>query len=237
MSIYAIADLHLSFGEGVEKPMDIYGDRWYDHWKRLERAWKNEIKDNDTVIVPGDISWGLKLNEAKNDLDWVDNLPGHKVLFKGNHDLWWSGIKKLNSMYDTMTFMQNDCFFSEDVYICGTRGWITPDNDDFKTSDEKIYRREMLRLEASLKAALDMREATGKEGEILGVMHYPPVSKMASFSGFQQIFEDFGVKRVIYGHVHGEDGFRNTIMGIHHGIHYELVSLDYLNCRPLLIKP
>ena len=110
MSIYAIADLHLSFAPGINKPMDIYGNRWYDHWRRLEQNWRTMIRSEDTVIVPGDISWGLKLEEAKYDLDWVDDLPGHKVLFKGNHDLWWSGITKLNKMYDSMTFVQNDFY-------------------------------------------------------------------------------------------------------------------------------
>lgn len=237
MSIYAISDLHLSFGQGVEKPMDVYGDRWYDHWRRLERNWKKGVGHTDTVIVPGDISWGLKLDEAKPDLDWVDKLPGHKVFFKGNHDLWWTGIKKLNNMYDSITFLQNDFYFAEGMYICGSRGWITPDNDDYGEQDEKVYRRELLRLEASLKAAKQSIRQEGKTGEILGVMHYPPVSKPASFSGFQQLFEDYGVKNVIYGHIHGEEGFRNTIMGKYHGIDYRLVSLDYLNCKPALIKP
>ncbi len=234
MSIYAIADLHLSFAPGISKPMDIYGSRWYDHWQRLELNWRSEIKNEDTVIIPGDISWGLKFEEAKYDLDWVAELPGHKVLFKGNHDLWWSGITKLNKLYDSMTFVQNGHYYAEGMYICGTRGWITPDNDDFEESDMKIYRREAMRLENSLKSA----EAVMQPDEtILGVLHYPPVSKTSSFSSFQQIFEDHGVKHVIYGHVHGEEGFRNTIMGNHHGTDYQLVSLDYLNCRPLLIKP
>ena len=234
MSIYAIADLHLSFAPGINKPMDIYGNRWYDHWRRLEQNWRTMIRSEDTVIVPGDISWGLKLEEAKYDLDWVDDLPGHKVLFKGNHDLWWSGITKLNKMYDSMTFVQNDFYYAEGIYMCGTRGWITPDNDDFTEADMKIYKRELLRLENSLKRA---QAAMGGNGEILGVLHYPPVSKTSSFSAFQQVFEDFGVRNVIYGHIHGEDGFMNTIMGNHHGIDYRLVSLDYLNCRPLLLKP
>lgn len=234
MSIYAIADLHLSFAPGISKPMDIYGSRWYDHWQRLEQNWHSVIGSEDTVIIPGDISWGLKLEEAKYDLDWVDRLPGHKVLFKGNHDLWWSGITKLNKMYENMTFIQNGYHFAEGLYICGTRGWITPDNDDFEEADSKIYKREILRLESSLKSA---EAAMDDGGEILGVLHYPPVSKTSHFSAFQQVFEDHGVKKVIYGHVHGEEGFRNAIKGNHHGIDYDLVSLDYLNCRPILLKP
>lgn len=259
MSIFAIADLHLSMAPDIDKPMDIYGPRWYNHAGRLMENWREMVSDDDTVIVAGDISWGLKLQEAKYDLDWIESLPGRKVMYKGNHDLWWTGITKLNKMYDNITFVQNDCFAAEDFVVCGTMGWLTPDNDDFTESDEKIYRRELLRMEASLKAGVkyihELRgKGTGKEEDIksdentisvqdfenypemIVVMHFPPVSKAASFSGFQQLFEDYGIKRVFYGHIHGEDGFRNTIMGEHHGVDYQLISLDYLNCRPLLLE-
>ncbi len=237
MSIYAIADLHLSFDPEVDKPMDIYGPRWYDHAERLRKNWCGMISESDTVILPGDISWGLRLESAKYDLDWVAALPGRKIITKGNHDLWWSGITKLNKMYESVTFLQNDCCAAEGLYICGTRGWLTPDNDDFGEGDEKIYKREMLRLRASLDKAVKMAADAGEDPDILGVLHYPPVSKQNAFSGFQQIFEDYGVKRVIYGHVHGEDGFRNAVEGVHHGVEYSLVSLDRLNCMPLCIKP
>ena len=141
MSIYAVADLHLSLAPGIEKPMDIYGPRWFNHVERLRKSWCAQITDQDTVIIAGDISWGLKLNEAKYDLDWVDSLPGHKVIFKGNHDLWWSGISRLNRMYESITFVQNDFYPAESVVICGTRGWLTPDNEDFTSEDEKICER------------------------------------------------------------------------------------------------
>ena len=237
MSIYAISDLHLSFAPGVEKPMDIYGPRWHDHWQRLEQNWKQMIGDEDTVLMPGDISWGLKLNEAKYDLDWVDSLPGHKVFLKGNHDLWWAGITKLNRMYDSITFLQNDFYIAEGIYFCGSRGWLTPDHDDYGQDDEKIYNRELMRLESSIQKAEADRKKTGSDAEIVVLMHYPPVSKPSqSFSGFQQIFEDHGIKHVFYGHVHGEEGFHSSIIGNYYGVEYHLVSLDYLNCKPLLIK-
>lgn len=229
MSIYAIADLHLSMAPGIEKPMDIYGPRWYGHVERIEKNWRASVKSEDTVIVGGDISWGLKLEEAKYDLDWVDALPGHKVFLKGNHDLWWSGIKKLNQMYESITFLQNDFYAAEGIAVCGSRGWLTPDNDDFAAEDEKIYKRELLRLESSLVAA----KKTTPDLERVGVLHYPPVSKAMAFSGFQQLFEDYGVKRVFFGHIHGEDGFKGAIQGVHHGIHYQLISADYLNCCPV----
>lgn len=233
MSVYAIADLHLSFCPWVDKPMDIYGAGWYDHAARLKENWCSTINEKDTVVIPGDISWGLKLPEAKYDLDWIDALPGHKVLIKGNHDLWWNGITKLNKMYEGITFLQNDCYYTEGLCICGSRGWLTPDNDDFGDDDEKIYRRELMRLKSSLDKAKSAAEDGG--AEIIVAMHYPPVSKLNSFSGFQQLFEDYGIKRVIYGHIHGDDGVRKAISGVHHGVDYRLVSLDRLHCRPLCI--
>ena len=208
MIMYAIADLHLSLSPNVDKPMDIYGGRWHEHTERLRINWCSMIKENDTVIIPG-------------------------------------GIKRLNNMYDNMTFVQNDCFAAEGVYICGSRGWLTPDNDDYGEGDEKIYRRELMRLETSLKKAkesmLKQKEAKNSDGldyeaEIIGVLHYPPVSRTNSFSAFQQLFEDYGVKRVIYGHIHGDEGFRCAIKGNYYGVDYSLVSLDYLNCKPLLIR-
>lgn len=247
MSIYVISDLHLSTYPGADKPMDIFGPRWFQHAARLEQAWRATIAETDTVVIPGDISWGLKLEEARYDLDWVARLPGRKVLLKGNHDLWWTGITRLNKMYENMHFLQNDFILAEGVYLCGSRGWLTPDSDDFTAEDEKIYRRELLRLESSLKSAAADRERAAKDAAaetaaqiaarpILGFLHYPPVSDAGRFSTFQQMFEDYGVKDVYYGHIHGEDGFRTSIQGLHHGIRYHLVSLDYLNCQPLQIR-
>ncbi|MDO4833774.1 MAG: metallophosphoesterase [Bacillota bacterium] len=229
MSIFAIGDLHLSMAPDNEKPMDVFGDRWFNHAERIGKNWQARVTDRDTVVVAGDVSWGLKLEEAAYDLDWIDRLPGCKVILKGNHDLWWSGITRLNSMYDSITFLQNGSFEAEGVYICGSRGWITPDDGDFRTSDEKIYRRELLRLEASLASA-------PKEAEKIGFLHFPPAAGPGFFSGFMQKFEAFAVKEVYYGHIHGMEGFRNAIQGSFHGINYRLISADYLNCEPLKIR-
>lgn len=233
MSLYAIGDLHLATSPDVDKPMDGFGSRWIGHTERLRQNWIDTIRPEDTVIVPGDISWGLKYDEALPDLQMIEALPGSKIFLKGNHDLWWTGIRKLNSAFETITFLQNDCVFCEGVYVCGSRGWITPDNEDFTEADDKVYRRELLRLEMSLDAAAAMQKV--QPAPILGVMHFPPVSKISAFSGFQQLFMDRGVKKVIYGHVHGDEGFRKAIQGEHHGTEYRLVSLDYLNCVPYRI--
>ena len=227
MSLFAIADLHLSRAPGLSKPMDIFGDRWIGHEERIKNNWQKTVQEDDTVVVAGDISWGLKLQDAAYYLEWIDKLPGKKILLKGNHDLWWAGIQKLNRMYDSITFLQNTSIAVEGVSICGSRGWITPDDDDYTEQDDKIYKRELLRLEASLKEATQDR--------IIGFLHYPPVSNPKRFSGFQQLFEDYGVKEVYYGHIHGEEGFRKTIQGNYYGIDYRLISADYLNCKLLKI--
>ncbi len=244
MSIFAIADLHLSFAPGSDKPMDIFGSRWKNHPARIKENWCGTVTENDTVVIAGDISWGLKLEEAVYDLDWIDALPGHKILLKGNHDLWWSGINRLNSMYKSITFLQNDACrvaVSDDreIWICGSRGWITPDDDDFTEADDKIYKREALRLRASLEYAKNAAKASAVSGvnaEMVGFLHFPPVAKPGRFSEFMQAFEDFAVKEVYYGHIHGEDGFKNAVQGTYYGTEYNLISADYLNCRLLKIR-
>ena len=240
MSIFAIADLHLSFAPDTDKPMDVFGPRWHDHPERIKESWCSNVTEEDTVIVAGDISWGMKLADAAYDLDWVDDLPGHKVMLKGNHDLWWSGINRLNSMYESITFLQNDAYCVQqeerDIWICGSRGWITPDDDDYTEADEKIYKREILRLRASLQFAADAAKASGKDGEMIGFLHFPPVAKAGRYSGFMQAFEDFGVNEVYYGHIHGEDGFRSAVQGEYYGTEYRLISADYLNCGLLKIR-
>ena len=242
MSIYTIADLHLSFAPGSDKPMDVFGARWHDHPSRIRENWCSNVTEEDTVVVAGDISWGMKLADAVYDLDWVDALPGHKVMLKGNHDLWWSGINRLNGMYESITFLQNDAYRvsrvdGRDVWICGSRGWITPDDDDYTDDDEKIYKREILRLRASLEFAENAAKASGDAvPEIIGFLHFPPVAKPGKFSGFMQAFEDHGVKEVYYGHIHGEEGFRTAVQGDYYGTRYQLISADYLNCSLLKIR-
>ena len=230
MSIYAIADLHLSFDETVDKPMDIYGGVWVEHAENLKKNWEETISGEDTVLIPGDISWALKFSQAVVDLDWLHALPGKKILLKGNHDLWWGSIGKLNKLYDDVMFIQNNFYEAEGYAICGSRGWVCPGDDDFTEHDSKIYLRELLRLEASLQAA----KASGAQ-KILGIMHFPPTNDKQQRSGFTMLFEKYGAEQVRYGHLHGEEGFRNGISGVLNSIEYKLVSLDYLKCMPLKI--
>lgn len=231
MSIYAIGDLHLSMDPKIDKPMDIYGGIWVDHARKVKENCEKKITDNDTLIIAGDISWALKLPDAMADLEWISKLPGKKVCFKGNHDLWWSGIKKLNTLFDDITFMQNDVYMVEEIAICGTRGWICPGTDGFDASDEKIYKRELLRLEASLKAAI-----AADAQEIIGVMHYSPTNDKKQLSGFTDLFEKYGVKEVVFGHLHGHDAERNKEPFSLNGVTYRLVSLDGIDADPVKLR-
>lgn len=231
MRIFAIADLHLSMGDNIDKPMDIFGEGWENHATRLKRNWEAEIDPEDVVVIPGDLSWGLKLEEALPDLEWIHNLPGTKVIFKGNHDLWWSGINKLNSLYEDMHFIQNQAFFiNDEIAVCGTRGWNIPEDEDSIEHDRKIYKRELKRLENSL------MEACSKEAkEILAVMHYPPAYINKRTTDFTKMLHKYNVKNCIYGHLHGASNFGKALMGKHDDINYKLVSLDYLCANPELI--
>jgi len=227
MSIYALGDLHLSLGEGIDKPMDIYGEPWVRHVERLRHNWLAQINEKDTVILAGDISWALKFNEAKADLDWLHQLPAKKIIVKGNHDLWWTGIQKMNALYEDMIFLQNFSVAVEnDVAICGSRGWICPGTDGFTEADNKIYQRELLRLSRSI----DDAKAKGIR-KLIGVLHFPPTNDKIQPSGFTDIFAKAGVKTVVYGHLHGSETYHKGLQGNFNGVDYKLVSLDYLNCN------
>lgn len=229
MNIYAIADLHLSLN--ADKPMDIYGGQWINHMEKVKEKWNALINEDDVVIIAGDISWALKRENAYLDLDWISNLPGKKVLIKGNHDLWWTSVTKLNLLYEDMFFLQNTCYSAGNYAICGTRGWICPGDADFTEKDEKIYNRELGRLRLSLDAA-----AKSDSTHIIGAIHFPPVNEKMEDSGFTALFEEYGVETVIYGHLHGADAHQKGIQGVHNGVNYRLVACDYLSCCPLRIK-
>ena len=238
MKIFAIGDLHLSFGDMVEKPMDIFGGQWVGHTEKLYKEWNRLICPEDTVIICGDISWGLKLEEAMADLDWIHALPGRKLLFKGNHDLWWKAIGRLNTIYEdgNMKFVQNSCNIIEAdgqngrVAVCGTSGWICPGTDGCSEHARKIYAREAARLKMSLEDAKKAGADT-----IIGVLHFPPTNDKQQKSAFTDLLTQYGVKTCVYGHLHGKDAFKNGMQGVYNGVEYKLVSLDYLEGRPVEI--
>lgn len=228
MSIYAIGDLHLSFDERIEKPMDVFGPSWNNHHERVKAHWQKLIGEEDTVIICGDVSWGLKLDEAKADLDWISRLPGKKVITKGNHDLWWTSISKLNRLHEGMYFLQNHAYVvDENTVICGTRGWICPGTEGFDEHDQKIYDRELLRL----KMSLDEGRSSGRKNIIVS-LHYPPTNDKMQQSGFTELLTEYGVKTCVYGHLHGKEAFKKGIKGIFNSVEYKLVSLDYLEGCP-----
>lgn len=231
MGLFAIADLHLSFDERINKPMNVFGDNWIDHWKKVEEYWQKMITDDDLVIIAGDISWGMKLDEAMADLEFIDKLNGKKLIFKGNHDLWWSGMTKLNSLFDSITFVHNTYYGTGDIAICGTRGWTCPGSEEFTEADEKIYNREAMRLRTSL-------ELAKQDGytKIIGVLHYPPTNELKQSSKFTRLFEEYNVKTVVYGHLHGESAKKNKKDLLQNGISYKLISLDAIKCKPIELK-
>lgn len=227
MALYAISDLHLGFD--LDKPMDIFGDKWVNHEEKIKSNWEKIVNDEDTVLIAGDISWALKETDSKSHLIWIDELPGKKIISKGNHDYWWGSITKLNSMFKTTKFIQNNYYSYKDYAICGTRGWICPGSDKFTDKDDKIYKREIIRLRLSL-------ESAKKDGfnKIIVMIHYPPTNEKFQESEFIKIFTEYNVSKVIYGHLHG-NALGKVMNGIIEGIDYVMTSSDYLNFIPKLI--
>lgn len=233
MKIFAIADLHLSFNENINKPMWVFGDDWENHTERLKEACEEMMSDEDIVLIPGDISWALRLEDAIPDFEWIHKLPGTKILSKGNHDLWWSRINYMNSLYEGMVFLQNESYHvvSENIAICATRGWPYPGSDDYTDHDEKIYKRELLRL----KMGLDSAVKKAPDAKIIVALHFPPAGQNGSETGFTKMLEEYGVWKCVYGHLHGQKVFSKGIKGNYRGVEYSLVSLDYLGAIPKLI--
>lgn len=228
MALYAIGDLHLSFS--TDKPMDIFGENWVDYEAKVRDNWLNKIKEDDWIIIPGDISWALRLEEAEADLKWIGELPGHKILMKGNHDYWWTSVGKMSTRFPDLHFLHNNFFAIDDVAVCGTRGWICPGEGVFSDEDRKVYNRELIRLELSLSAAY-------KAGyrRFIVAMHYPPTNDRKEKSGFVEIIEKYGVETVLYGHLHTKASFDSGLKGEVEGVRYMLTSSDYLDFDPVMV--
>lgn len=227
LALYAISDLHL--GLSSDKPMDVFGQQWYKHDEKIKENWISMVNNEDTVLVAGDISWSMRIKEGIEDIEWIHNLPGRKILIKGNHDYWWSSITKLNNLYSNMNFIQNNCFAYEDYAICGTRGWNCPQGERFTAHDKKIYEREQIRLRLSLDEAV-------KKGykKFIVMLHYPPTNDEFEESCFTQIIKEYEVSKVIYGHIHGPV-FSKVLEGTINGTQYILTSCDYIDFKPVKI--
>ena len=220
MSIYAISDLHLS-GEPAKKPMDIFGEHWTNHKEKVKENWLATVKEEDTVIICGDISWAMQLKEVEEDLLWITELPGKKILMRGNHDYWWTSLKKMQDTFGKhFEFLQNNCIMIGDTAICGTRGWLLPSSENFTEDDNKIYQREGIRLEMSLQAA----KANSAE-RIIVAFHYPPLFAPTEQTLFTDLLEKYQVKDCVYGHIHGENHLA-VFEEERNGVQYKLVSCD-----------
>lgn len=226
MRLFAIGDLHLPGGE--EKPMDIFGAHWENHFDRICADWCARVNEEDVVLIPGDISWAMQLRAALPDLAAIGALPGRKLMIKGNHDYWWSAIGQVRANLPVgMQALQHDAVETEQAVICGTRGWLLPTGDaGFSEEDRKIANRELMRLEMSLKAAVALKA----DKPLVVMTHFPPLLDMMRDTEVTALLERYPVHTVAYGHLHGA-GIRAGFNGKHHGIHYCLTSCDALDFR------
>lgn len=227
--IYAIADLHLSHTV-PDKSMDVFGALWADHTKRLEKAWRDLVKEEDLVLVPGDISWAMNLSDAAADLAFLDSLPGQKLLLRGNHDYWWSSVTRIRAMYPgRIHALQNDVFRFHDVEIAGTRGWTLPGSPVFKEEeDRKLYDREKNRLQLSL-------GRLSKDADHIVMFHYPPFSEKGVPGEPVSMLIPYNVKVCVYGHLHGTKAHESAFQGDCEGIRFSCVAADLLQFEPKLI--
>lgn len=227
MAIYAIADLHLSFLE--DKPMNIFGDNWENHAEKIKNNWTEKVKPEDTVVLAGDFSWAMYLNDTKLDFKYLNDLPGTKILLKGNHDYWWGTLSKMNEFLkenniENIKFLYNNSYLVENKIIVGSRGWNTLDVDD----NSKMIKRENARLELSINDGLSKY---GADKEIIAFMHYPPINKGELLNGiktqFVKTLEKYNVDSCYYGHLHGTS-HKDAVEGKIQEIKYKLISADYL---------
>ena len=240
MSIFTISDLHLSTLDSTNKSMEIFGKRWTGYIDKLKSNWLKLVTETDTVIIPGDVSWALTLNEAESDIRFLDSLPGKKIIGKGNHDFWWCTMKKHNEFFEkigvkTISFLYNNAYETEKFIIAGTRGWYhdeelvnTPNDTDF----DKLTNRETLRLKMSLEDAVRLKEAS-PEKEILVFMHFPPFWNGKDSEPIINLLTEYGIKRVYYGHIHGN--YTVSPEFVYKDIKMCIVSADYLNFTPKII--
>ena len=226
MAVFAIGDTHLSLG--ASKPMDIFPG-WDNYVERLSGAWRRVVGERDTVVLAGDVSWGISLEQAREDFAWLDALPGRKLLLKGNHDYWWTTVKKMSAFFEangfrSFDFLHNNCHIVDGTALCGTRSWLF---DAGEEHDEKMMNREKGRLIASLEAAGDVPKIV--------FLHYPPLCAGARAEEIIEILHRYGVRRCFYGHLHGA-AIRRAVQGNVDGIEYRLISADAVDFCPVKIS-
>lgn len=240
--LYVIADLHLSTAKTTNKAMDVFGRRWCGYTEKLKKNWQAVVTPEDSVVVPGDISWALTLDEAKSDLHFLDALPGHKYIGKGNHDFFWSTATKMEALFaaegiTSISLLYNNAYICEDFILCGTRGWYQdpscenmPEQVDF----EKLVAREAARLKISLDAGKRLQE-TNPEKEMLVFLHFPPIWGDLRCEPMISLLEEYGIRRCYFGHIHGNYAAPSSFLD--GNIRYSLIAADYLSFAPRPILP
>ena len=237
MSVYAISDLHLSTLLETDKSMEVFGKRWDNYMRRIENNWRRLVTNEDTVVIPGDVSWALSLDEALSDLKFIDSLPGKKIIGKGNHDFWWATMKKHREFFEkngiaSIDFLFNNAHETRDFIIAGTRGWYHDEDTQStqnKTDFLKLVRRECQRREVSLSAAEKLKEGSPQK-EILVFMHFPPFWNGKESENIMALLEKYRIKRVFYGHIHGNYTVEPKF--IYKDIEMNIISADYLEFIP-----
>ncbi|MDD4163698.1 MAG: metallophosphoesterase [Eubacteriales bacterium] len=230
-----MGDLHLSHGS--DKPMDVFGDKWSNHTERIRENWVATVSNDDTVVIPGDVSWGMKTDDAVQDFLFLDSLPGKKIISKGNHDYWWQSMKKLGEFLQkhsitTISFLYNNAYVCEDFIICGTRGWFV--ENSYSPQDEKIVNRESERLRLSLNEGVKLREENPHK-EIICFLHYPPAYGGVECKKITDILKEYKIDRCFYGHLHTSTYDRLTpAVG---STKLKLISADSLSFAPYKIRP
>ena len=231
MKIYSISDLHLSLT--CDKPMNIFGPVWEGHWERIVKNWQEKVTDDDIVLIAGDISWAMKLEDAEKDLKEIGKLKGKKIFIRGNHDYWWKSLSAVrNVLPENCYVLQNDSLKLDNYIFCGTRGWAVPENSAITDEDNKMLNREMLRLELSLKSATEKMVDGDK---IICLIHYPPFNSKLEDSIFTNLLEKYKVFKCVYGHLHGKSS-RSVKQLEKNNVKYYLTSCDKVFNNLVLVE-
>ena len=235
MAIYTIGDLHLSFN--ADKPMNIFGENWQNYEEKIRKDWMLNVKPEDVVILPGDFSWAMYLEETEKDFKFINDLPGKKILLKGNHDYWWTTMNKMREFlkennFNTIDFLYNNSYLFDGVILTGTRGWTLNDLE----GEAKILNRELGRLELSINEGISN---FGEDKPIYVFMHYPPITNSAILNKselkFVEVMKKYKVQKCMYGHLHSHS-HKDAIEGNIEGIEFSLISADYLDFKLMKVK-
>ena len=224
MAIYVIADLHLSFSQ--DKPMSIFGENWEEHSEKIKNNWISKVKPEDTVVLSGDFSWAMYLEDTYKDFEYLNSLPGKKLLLKGNHDYWWTTVTNMRNFleenkFKNIEFIYNNSYLVENKILTGARGWNLLDTEN----SSKMIKRESIRLQLAIEDGI---KKYGDDKEIIVFMHYPPISYANKNTEFVKILKQYNIKKCYYGHLHGKS-HQDAVEGIVDGIEFGLISADYLN--------